>query len=122
MQKEIGGVLQFAMGYCCLADCDGRDSGPGDAPKGVSPGLGIPPIAIFNMFSFFVFVALPPSSAARSQVDQGEEIPFTKMKYKMTLMQQFKCTKMVSHTLQPNCDAQDTAICRQVNQKGHTSQ
>ena len=34
----------------------------------------------------------------------------------------FKCTKMLIHPLQPSCDAQDAAICWQVDQMGHTSQ
>ena len=34
----------------------------------------------------------------------------------------FKGTKIVINSLQPSCDAQDTAICRQVDQKGHKSQ
>ena len=34
----------------------------------------------------------------------------------------FKCAKIVIHPLQPSCDAQDTAIYWQVDQKGYTSQ
>ena len=30
----------------------------------------------------------------------------------------FKCTKKFSQPLQPSCDAQDTAICWQVDQNG----
>ena len=33
-------------------------------------------------------------------------------------MQQFKCIKIVIHPLQPSCDAQDAAICWQVDQNG----
>ena len=40
MRKEIGGVLRFAKGCWCFADCDGRDAGLGDRPKGVLLGLG----------------------------------------------------------------------------------
>ena len=34
----------------------------------------------------------------------------------------FKCTKMLIQSLQPSCDAQDAAICWQVDQMGQTSQ
>ena len=34
----------------------------------------------------------------------------------------FKYTKMLIQPLQPSCDAQDAAICWQVDQMGHTSQ
>ena len=52
-----------------------------------------------------------------------EETRFTtKMKLQNYHSARFKCTKMLIHPLQPSCDAQDAAICWQVDQKGHTSQ
>ena len=67
-------------------------------------------------------VALPPSGAARSQVDQERDAVTTKLNYKIDHSATFKDTKMFIPPLQPSCDAQDTAICRQVNQMGHTSE
>ena len=46
----------------------------------------------------------------------------TKMKLQNDRSAMFKCTKTVIHPLQPSCDAQDAAICWQVDQMGHTSQ
>ena len=45
------------MGCLCFADCNGQDAGLGDVPKGMSPGLGIPPITTLNMSSFFALVS-----------------------------------------------------------------
>ena len=67
-------------------------------------------------------VALPPGGAARSQVDQGERHDSHKLNYKINHSETFKGTKIVIHSLQPSCDAQDIAIYQQVTQMGHTSQ
>ena len=67
-------------------------------------------------------VALPPSGAARSQVDQGRRRGYHTMKLQNYHSAMFKCTKMLIHPLQPSCDAQDAAIYWQVDQMGHTSQ
>ena len=67
-------------------------------------------------------VALPPSGTARSQVDQGRRRGYHKMKLQNYHSATFKCTKMLIQPLQPSCDAQDAAICWQVDQMGHTSQ
>ena len=56
-------------------------------------------------------VALPPSGAARSQVDQGRRRGYHKMKLQNHHSAMFKCTKMLIQPLQPSCDAQDAAIC-----------
>ena len=66
-------------------------------------------------------IALLPSGAARSQVDQEERRGY-KMKLQNYHSAMFKCTKRIIHPLRPSCDAQGTAICRQVDQMGHTSQ
>ena len=71
---------------------------------------------------FWEDVALPPSSAARSQVDQEKRRGYHKIKLQNYHSARFKCTKRIIHPLQPSCDAQNAAICRQVDQMGHTSQ
>ena len=67
-------------------------------------------------------VALPPSGAAWSQVDQEERRGYHKIKLQNYHSAMFKCTEMLIHPLQPSCDAQDAAIYWQVDQMGHTSQ
>ena len=67
-------------------------------------------------------VALPPSGAARSQVDQRERRGYHKIKIQNYHSATFKWTTNVIHPLQTSCDAQDAAICWQVDQMGHTSQ
>ena len=42
----------------------------------------------------------------------------TKMKLQNYHSAMFKCTKTLIHPLQPSCDAQDAAICWQVDQNG----
>ena len=69
------------------------------------------------------FVALPPSGAARSPVDQGEGRGYHKNEItKLTTVQPLNVQRMLIQPLQPSCDAQDAAICWQVDQMGHTSQ
>ena len=53
---------------------------------------------------------------------KGGDAVTTKMKLQNYHSAMFKCTKMFIHPLQPSCDAQDAAICWQVDQMGHTSQ
>ena len=68
-------------------------------------------------------VALPPSGAARSQVDQGRRRGYHKIKnYKITTVQPLNIQRRLIQPLQPSCDAQDAAIRWQVDQMGHTSQ
>ena len=52
----------------------------------------------------------------------GGDAVTTKMKLQNYHSAMFECTKMFIHPLQPSCDAQDVAICWQVDQMGHTSQ
>ena len=63
------------------------------------------------MQPMLLFVAFPPSGAARSQVDQGEGRGYHQMKLQNYHSAMVKCTKMLIHPLQPSCDAQDAAIC-----------
>ena len=58
------------------------------------------------------FVALPPSNAARSQVDQERGDTVTKNEItKLTTVQHLNVQRMFIHPLQPSCDAQEAATC-----------
>ena len=52
---------------------------------------------------------------------KGGDAVTTKIKLQNYHSATFKWTKNVIHPLQPSCDAQDAAICWQVDQMGHTS-
>ena len=100
-------------------------------------GMGSTPISatfctfqLQNQWTFFLLKRGFPLELlhSRQTVQRGprwtkerDTVP-TKLNYKMNHSATFKCTKIIIHPLQPSCDAQDTAICWQVDQKGHTSQ
>ena len=89
------------------------------------PRLGNAPFGASSSLEFgncMRVVTLPPSGAVRSQVDQGGDTGAQNEITKLTAVQHLNVQRWFIHPLQPSCDAQDTAICWQVDQKGHTSQ